>query len=79
MSEDIIVRLIDLPICVRGVTVPHPDGTYNIYINLKYNADMQKDILRHELCHINYGDFDNFEDIKIVEDRANEYKNECTF
>lgn len=69
--NDIIIRIVDLPCHIKGVTIPHLDGTYNIYINAKYSVEMQNDILRHELTHIKNFDFDNFDDIKIVEIRAN--------
>lgn len=68
--DDIIVRIIDLPMCVKGVTIPHSDGTFNIYINAKYSNDMRRTILEHELRHIKNFDFDNFDDIKIIEERA---------
>lgn len=71
-SDDMIVRTIPLPICVKGVTVPHPDGTYNIYINANYSSEIQKDILNHELRHIYNDDFENFDDIDVCEDRANQ-------
>ena len=71
-SDDMIVRTIPLPICVKGVTVPHPDGTYNIYINANYSSEIQKDILKHELRHIYNDDFENFDDIDVCEDRANQ-------
>lgn len=69
--DNIIVRVINLPYAVRGVTIPHLDGTYNIYINALYSVDTQNKILRHELKHIENFDFDNFDDIKIIEQRAN--------
>ena len=70
MNDDIIVRTIDMPICIKGVTVPDTDGTYNIYINAQYSAEMQNDILKHELRHVQNSDFDNFDSIKTIEDRA---------
>lgn len=71
MIDNIIIRLIDLPCTVKGVTIPHPDGTYNIYINDRYSIELQNEILKHELRHIENFDFDNFDNIKIVEKRAN--------
>lgn len=68
--ENIIIRVADLPYSVRGVTIPHPDGTYNIYINVKYSIETQNRILQHELRHIKNFDFDNFDDIRIIEKRA---------
>ena len=69
-NDNIIVRIVDLPVTVKGVTIPSPDGIYNIYINAKYSVSMQNIILRHELRHVKNFDFDNFDDIRIVEARA---------
>lgn len=69
-DNDIVVRTVDMPICIKGVTVPDINGTYNIYINAQYSIEMQNDILKHELRHIQNSDFDNFDSIKTVEDRA---------
>lgn len=72
MPDNIIVRTLPLPVVVKGVTIPSEDGYYNIYINCNYSIEMQNEILRHELRHVKNYDFDNFDDIKIIEDRANE-------
>lgn len=68
--EDIIVRVVELPKCVKGVTVPSNDDCYNIFINACYTQEMQKEILKHELRHVKNYDFNNFESIEIVEERA---------
>ncbi len=68
--EDIIVRVVELPQCVKGVTVPSNDDCYNIFINACYTQEMQKEILKHELRHVKNYDFNNFESIEIVEERA---------
>ncbi len=69
--DNIIIRVVDLPYAVKGVTIPHTDCTYNIYINTKYSVETQNEILQHELRHIQNFDFDNFDNIKIIEQRAN--------
>ena len=70
MDDTVIVRVVDLPICIRGVTLPHEDGTYNIYVNAKYNIEQQQIIYEHEMCHIRHSDFNNSENIVTVECRA---------
>ena len=70
LNDNIIVRLVDLPISVKGVTIPHSDGTYNIYINAKYDKSAQNKCLRHELRHIENFDFENFDNISVIEKRA---------
>lgn len=72
MPDNVIVRLVPLPVVVKGVTIPSDDGYYNIYINCSYSVEMQNEILKHELRHVANYDFDNFDDIKIIEGRANE-------
>lgn len=68
--DDILIRIIDLPLCTKGVTVPSDDGFYNIYINAKYSKAQQGKILEHELKHIEHFDFDNFDPIRFIEERA---------
>lgn len=54
---DYIVRYIDLPITVKGVTVMDIDGFYNIYINSRLSYEEQKRTIAHEIKHISRGDF----------------------
>lgn len=54
---DVIVRLIDLPCRVRGMTTPNDDGSYNVYINSRLDAVAQRLALEHELRHVRRGDF----------------------
>lgn len=70
MEDNIIVRILSLPSCVRGVTVVSPDDIYNVYINGVFNMEEQKKILNHELTHIKNSDFQNFDTIKCIENRA---------
>ena len=71
--DNVIVRCVPLPVCVKGVTIPSDDDFYNIYINCTYSYEMQREILRHELKHVRNSDFHNFDDINIIEDRAEGY------
>lgn len=57
--NDYIVRYIDLPCTVKGVTVMDKDGFYNIYINSQLSFEEQKKAVHHELHHIAREDFDN--------------------
>ena len=70
MNENVIVRVLPLPECVRGVTVVSPDDIYNVYINEIFSHEEQKKILFHELSHIKHFDFDNFDTINFIENRA---------
>ncbi len=46
------VRLLPLPLPVRGVVLPNNDGTFDIYINANLTDLQQKAALEHELKHI---------------------------
>ena len=70
MQDNIIIRVVQLPSCVRGVTVVSPDDIYNVYINAIFSYEEQKEILLHELSHIKNFDFDNFDTIRYIENRA---------
>lgn len=56
---DYIIRYIDLPYTIKGVTVLDSDGFYNIYINSHLSWEEQKKAVKHELEHIRRDDFDN--------------------
>lgn len=68
--DDVIVRSVPMPLTVRGVTIPSPDGYYNIYINSNYSVEIMNKTLKHELKHVCNYDFDNFDDLKFIENRA---------
>ena len=52
MPSWVYVRYIKLPCCVKAVTVPNIDDTYDIYINSTLNAATQAKALDHEMIHI---------------------------
>ena len=58
--NEIYVRLLALPMTIRGVTVTDDEGDYNIYINSSLTPDQQKLVLKHEMTHIERNDFDSF-------------------
>ena len=66
--NEIYVRLLALPMTIRGVTVTDDEGDYNIYINSSLTPDQQKLVLKHEMTHIERNDFDSFSDIFEMED-----------
>lgn len=66
--NEIYVRLLALPMTIRGVTVTDDEGDYNIYINSSLTLDQQKLVLKHEMTHIERNDFDSFSDIFEIED-----------
>ena len=66
--NEIYVRLLALPMTIRGVTVTDDEGDYNIYINSSLTPDQRKLVLKHEMTHIERNDFDSFSDIFEIED-----------
>ena len=58
-TPEYFVRLVELPTSVEGVTIPNSDGTFNIYINSVFCEERQRDILSHELRHIQKDHFYN--------------------
>ena len=65
--EEVVVRYINLPMTVRGITAVDEDGNYNVYINSKLSSDRQRIALEHEMTHVNRGDFQSFDDIEDIE------------
>lgn len=70
--DDTIVRYVDLPCSVRGVTVLDFDGNYNVYINSRLSYDVQQGALEHELNHIKNNDFYCCDCARVIEDRVKE-------
>jgi len=55
--DAIIIRLIDMPETIHGVTRKDAEGDYNVYINAKLSADGRAQAFRHEVEHIRLGHF----------------------
>lgn len=56
--NEIFYRLVDLPTSVRGFTIPDENGDYNIYINSNLSDELLDKTVKHELEHIQSGDFE---------------------
>ena len=65
-----IVRIINLPLTIKGLTVPDADGNYNIYINYNLSYEAQIETLRHETEHINNDDFSSNDSVVTLENRV---------
>jgi hypothetical protein len=57
--DSVIIRLIDLPAGINGLTMKDENGDYNIYINAGISDDARGKAFRHEIEHIRNGDFTN--------------------
>ena len=73
--DAVIIRVVDLPWKVNGVTVKDAEGDYNIYLNEKLSPERRAKALRHEYEHIRRGHF--YSDfpvcVKEQETKASEY------
>lgn len=65
--DNVIVRIIDMPLSVQGMTVVDADGNYNVYLNSK--GDLESAFI-HELSHILNNDFYTEDGIQAIENRA---------
>lgn len=72
MSDNYIVRYIDLPLRVGGISVLSPDGFTNIYINALLPDELQKESIDHELAHIKENHLYSDIPIQKAEEIANE-------
>jgi len=68
--DSIIVRLVDLPLAVRGAVREDENGDYNVYINARLSDDQRVSVFQHELQHIRRGHLDD--DTKTVEEKEME-------
>lgn len=70
--DAVIIRIIDLPYKVKGLTVKDENDDYNIYINSKLSNDARINTLRHEIEHIKKGHFYSFLPIEEIEADVNQ-------
>ena len=57
IDQGIFVREINLPMHIKGITVPNSDGTFDIYINTNLRDGLKQATLEHELRHIKLDHF----------------------
>ena len=53
----VIIRIIDLPYGVDGMTVKDSNDDYNVYLNARLSESKRVIAFRHEVEHIRNGDF----------------------
>lgn len=80
--NEVFVRLVKMPVHIKGNTVVDENDDYNIYINKDLLEEEQREVYRHEIRHIRRGHFqcedanlDDIEcdaDIKVI-DRGTKY------
>ncbi len=72
--DDLIVRYVNLPCAVRGLTVMDSDENYNVYINAKMAHNIQHRALKHELEHIKRKHFGSLKPVRELEKEATQLK-----
>lgn len=68
--EDVIVRVMELPVGVRAFTVADEQGDYNVYLNCSLSFEQQQKSLQHERRHIINGDFYKNDSAVSIEKKA---------
>lgn len=76
--DDVITRFIDLPTTIGGYTLRNQDGDYNIVINSRMSREKQLETYRHELDHIQNGDFHSTKTADLIEIHAHASKEVVT-
>ena len=67
MTQAVNVILYDLPHSISAYTVANGDLSYTIIINARLSHDMQLKAYKHELDHIERGDFNKKCSANIIE------------
>lgn len=67
--NNVNVKFVDMPHTVRGCVVRDYDGDefFTIMINARMSKDMQLSAYKHELEHIDFGDFSSGLPIDLIE------------
>lgn len=75
----VIIRLVDLPLKIKGATVKDAEGDYNIYINARLSEDERVKAYRHEIEHIRLGHFYDERPVAIKEAEAEKEASACRY
>lgn len=70
--DSVIIRVLDLPMTIRGATVKDENGDYNVYINARLSEDGRAAAFRHEIEHIRQGHFYSEDPVEVLEEKARE-------
>ena len=67
--DAVIIRIINLPYGVPGLTVKDEEGDYNVYLNARLSLGQRAKAFRHEIEHIKNGDFYSEDSVEEIEQR----------
>ena len=65
--DRVIIRILDMPLHVKGMTVKDSEGDFNIYLNASIPDERRVEAFHHELDHIKEGHFYSHEDVINLE------------
>ena len=68
IMNNVLIRELNFPLAVEGVTVTDANGDYNIYINANLSPAKKQKTLDHELCHIKCDH--HYKDTPVAEDET---------
>lgn len=74
--DDIIVRVIDMPVTSEGFVLEDPAGDYNVYINGRLTFKRQQEVYLHETAHFSHLHSDM--PVELCEYEANCKSARCT-
>jgi len=66
-GADYFVRVVPLPVGIKGMVSPNNDGSYSIYISSQIPSEQQLESYFHEVDHIENDDFNNGKSIVEIE------------
>lgn len=67
----VTTRLCDMPTGIKGFVRHNNDDSYTIVINSRLSYDIQRECYKHEMAHLQQGDFDHQElDVDDIEVEA---------
>lgn len=68
--NEVIIRLVDVPVDLKGVVKEDSNGDYNIYINARLSSEQQVETCLHEMAHIKFGHLHSARTLEEIEDEA---------
>ena len=66
-SDDVIIRIVNMPVSIRGYVTDSPDGVHNVYVNANLTREMQEMCTLHELAHISNNDLASYAPVSELE------------
>ena len=65
--EEVIIRIVSMPVGIRAITLKDEDWNYNVYINANLSKEEQELALQHEHEHIKRNDWNSSIPVCLIE------------